>query len=158
MANGTQEKDLDRIVHVLANEILLASYIPRFSTLNFIMDKSTTFFKAFTKLTTFSHNFHAGLPRSRTQSPSTVTELFEAGCMEVGTVIMTKAANEILAQIDARRQEIASSKNILRQRIFVFVPMCLCRQRPTPLAKAPRHCSLLSCWRTGDHVAHDRQQ
>ena len=27
MANGTQEKDLDRIVHILANEIHLASYI-----------------------------------------------------------------------------------------------------------------------------------
>ena len=27
MANGTQEKDLDRIVHVVANEIHLTSYI-----------------------------------------------------------------------------------------------------------------------------------
>ena len=30
--------------------------------------------------------------------------------MEVATVTMTEAANEILAQIDARRREIASSE------------------------------------------------
>ena len=50
------------------------------------------------------------IPRRTAPSPSTATELFEAGSVEAATVTTAWAASEILAEIVARRRKIASSE------------------------------------------------